>query len=487
MRYFVKILLIISALPCLALAQAGTDGTLRAGAARVDITPPESAMPNSTDILRDHIYVRAIAIANGPQCAILVGLDQNSTRNETVAEIIGRTMPTTGCPAENYIFTGTRTHSSGMGALSSGAPGGGGGGSNLPNAQAVREAMVKAITEAHAKMRPARIGYGTTTLDLNINRDLYAGGRWREGPNPNGPSDKALGVVALLATDDRPIAFYVNYAMHCQNFEHTGVFSADYPGDVQRYLEVRFDNNPVAIYAQGTTGDQIMKLRDPFRKLMAIRTKGPEGWDEQLAGRKSLSPSSQPNISEADMAAAMKKPVPDENLAAYRSAAAGADAWSAAIGAMIGESALEVVKTRMDLQASPNIWGKQKTVSCPGRDPVLPRIELERLAFTGVAQEYKDGAPVDIKVGVLRIGDIYLTTINGDVYTDIGLRIKRQSPAAKTMVVTIANGFTPNNQYIYSDAAAHQLTFQIIASRLKPGCAEEKIVAAAIELIHQAP
>jgi hypothetical protein len=358
---------------------------------------------------------------------------------------------------------------------------------SMPDAQTVNEATVKAITDAHANMRPARIGYGTTQLDLNVNRDLYSGGRWREGPNPSGPSDKTLSVIALLAADGSPIAFYVNYAMHCQNFEHAGVISADYPGDVQRYLEGRFDNKAVAIYAQGTTGDQLVKLREPFRKLMAIRAKGPEFWDEQLGGQKSLDPSSQPNISDEELAAAMKETVPEKNLAAYRTAETEADAWASAIGAMIGESALDVVKNKMEMQPSAKIWGGQKTISCPGRDSVLPRFELERLAFSGVAQEYKDGPPVEIKVGVLRLGDIYMTTINGDVFTDIGLRIKRQSPAAKTMVVTIANGFTPGNQYIYSDAAAHELVFQIIASRLKPGCAEEKIASTAVELIHQAP
>ena len=54
----------------------------------------------------------------------------------------------------------------------------------------------------------------------------------------------------------------------------------------------------------------------------------------------------------------------------------------------------------------------------------------------------------------------------------IGLRIKQQSPAAKTMVITNANGCTPNNHYIYSDAASHQLTYLIITSHLKPGCTE---------------
>jgi hypothetical protein len=78
----------------------------------------------------------------------------------------------------------------------------------------------------------------------------------------------------------------------------------------------------------------------------------------------------------------------------------------------------------MDLRPAARIWGGQKTISCPGRDSVLPRGELERAAFTGIAQEYKDGPPVEIKVGVLQVGDIYLTIINGDVYTEIGLRIK---------------------------------------------------------------
>ena len=39
--------------------------------------------------------------------------------------------------------------------------------------------------------------------------------------------------------------------------------------------------------------------------------------------------------------------------------------------------------------------------------------------------------------------------------------------------------------YIYSDAAYSHLTFQVIGSRLKPGCAEDKIVSTAIALMHR--
>jgi len=40
-----------------------------------------------------------------------------------------------------------------------------------------------------------------------------------------------------------------------------------------------------------------------------------------------------------------------------------------------------------------------------------------------------------------------------------------------------------NSGYIYSDDAYSHLSFQVIGSRLKPGCAENKIVNAALDLM----
>ena len=84
---------------------------------------------------------------------------------------------------------------------------------------------------------------------------------------------------------------------------------------------------------------------------------------------------------------------------------------------------------------------------------------------------YKDGPDVNLKVGLLRVGDIYFATVNGEVYSEIAARLKAESPASKTMMVTLANGFA-NSGYVYSDAAYSHLTFQVIGSRLKPGCAK---------------
>ena len=76
-------------------------------------------------------------------------------------------------------------------------------------------------------------------------------------------------------------------------------------------------------------------------------------------------------------------------------------------------------------------------------------------------------------------------TVNGEVYSQIAMRLKAEAPANKTLMVTLANG-SANAGYIYSDEAYSHLTFQVIGSRLKPGCAEGKIVSTAIRLMRMA-
>ena len=50
---------------------------------------------------------------------------------------------------------------------------GGGVGQGPPTAKTVADALVEPITAAKAKLAPARIGFGTTRVDLNVNRDLF--------------------------------------------------------------------------------------------------------------------------------------------------------------------------------------------------------------------------------------------------------------------------------------------------------------------------
>ena len=102
-------------------------------------------------------------------------------------------------------------------------------------------------------------------------------------------------------------------------------------------------------------------------------------------------------------------------------------------------------------------------------------------AREGTAGSYEEGDPVNIRLGVLRIGDIALGSVDAEIYSPIGLKFKERSPVADTMLVTLANG-AANSGYIPNDTAFGAYTFQVLGSRLKPGYAESAIVNGLLDL-----
>jgi neutral ceramidase len=144
-------------------------------------------------------------------------------------------------------------------------------------------------------------------------------------------------------------------------------------------------------------------------------------------------------------------------------------------GVLLGEEVIRVMSDIKRLEGSPSITAKQKTVTCPGRK----RTDTAR---EGTPGSYEDGDPVNLRLGVLRIGNIALTSVDGEVYSEIAKRLKRESPMANTFMVTLANG-AANSGYIPNDTAFGALTFQVLGSRLKPGCAETAIVNGLSDLI----
>ncbi len=447
----------------LAFAQPASP-PLRAGAGKAEFTPLVSDLATPTDVIRDPLFARAIVVASGGSCAVLVGLDAGGARSDMVDAVIPRLVSATGCPAANIIISATHTHSSNTQGF--GGP---------PSAQKIADAIVAAATQAKATLRPARMGYGTTQISLNVNRDLYTrAGEWRQQPNPDGPSDKTLAVIEFVGEDHVPIGVYMNYAMHPINFYLTGVISADFPGVASRTVEELFGGKTVAIFSQGASGDQ-NPLYQERGALTRLRTG--QGDIPETIGAPPPPPSTSINPV-ADLNAAMANPVPAKDVAAYKRAIARTGATVDAMGSLIAQATANAMRTQIKLQPDAKIWGGQQAFACPGRE----RLDAANPARENVFPGYKDGAPVNLKVGVLRIGDVNFVSVNGEVYSQIAQRLKAASPAAKTVVVTLANG-SANSGYIYSDDAYSHLSFQVIGSRLKPGCAEDGIINAATSLI----
>mgnify|MGYP000949468229 CR=1 FL=1 len=82
------------------------------------------------------------------------------------------------------------------------------------------------------------------------------------------------------------------------------------------------------------------------------------------------------------------------------------------------------------------------------------------------------------------IGDIALGTVNGEVYNPIATQFIKESPYARTMMVTIANG-SANTGYIPDDASFGQNVFEVLSSRLKPGYAERGIIDGILNLMEK--
>ena len=55
-----------------ALAQAASAGSLRVGAAKVDVTPSQGELPKNMRGILDHLYARAIVLENGTASAALI-------------------------------------------------------------------------------------------------------------------------------------------------------------------------------------------------------------------------------------------------------------------------------------------------------------------------------------------------------------------------------------------------------------------------------
>lgn len=87
---------------------------------------------------------------------------------------------------------------------------------------------------------------------------------------------------------------------------------------------------------------------------------------------------------------------------------------------------------------------------------------------------------VDIRLGLLRIGDIAFAGVNGEVVTTIYERLRNLSPLKDTVLVSIAND---RIGYIPSDDMFDAPVFAVNGSPVARGCAEENIVNGIVEMI----
>ena len=462
MTQFFNILTVSSFVLALVFGSSpNASAALRAGAAKIDITPPaDPANLPSGKYEHERLYVRAIVLDNGSTRAALIGADQSGLAEQAWSVASKQIAAELNCPVANILMSATHTHS-GM------APGDtpGRGGFQAPKQgdapPPIVARMLDAVREAKAKLQLARVGFGTGFSYLNVNRDAIDSEThlWTQAPNLNGPSDKTVAVLKLETPEGQPIAAYIDYAMHPVNGWLAGFTSADFPGATSRYVEQAYDDKMVAIFVQGASGDQNPLFLRAGTNVMASRAGLP------ITGNVLTREKVEAPLRDGKVQTRPADPKVRDQLEQVMQSE----------GVLLGEEAIRIMSETTRMNADPAITADQNVITCPGRR----RIDNAR---EGTPGQYEDGDPVAIRLGVLRIGDIALASIDAEIYSPIGMRLKQESPLTNTMVVTLANG-RANSGYIPNDTAFGAYTFQVLGSRLKPGYAETAIINGWLDLI----
>ena len=428
----------------LAQAQRGLS-PLRVGAAKVDVTPLERELPKNYLGVLDHLYARAIVLESGPSTAALVTVDAGAIP-DALWQAVSRAIETDlKIPPANVLLTATHTHSAG--------------GQRGPD---YVQKIVEAVRLAKQKLGPARMGYGTGVSYINVNRQIVdpKTHRWWEGPNYDGPSDKTVAALMFESLAGEPIAVYYNYAVHAVIAGQLDQISADIPGAASRYVEDSFDDTIVAVWSSGAAGDQNPIYFQQTYDLREIRIK-----DYAKRGR-DISNAMPPGGEGLDR----NNPTVARLMNQQRQ-------MVSSMGQFLGEEVMHVMRGIERTESSVPLSGSYTTIRCPGRE----RTNEGRAGFEGA---YKEGPPVEIRLGLLRIGEVAIGAVNAEVFNPIARRLKRESPYKATMMTTLTNG-AARSGYIPDDASFGKYTFEVLSSRLQPGCAESSIVNGLVDLIEQ--
>lgn len=400
------------------------------GAASLCITPSEKLLPNLRGLrdcdfggILDDLFVRVIAIGDGENKALIVAFDLDKAPYP--AENLENISKKTKIPIENIFFLGTHTHTAPVTGF---RPEEKMNDVRLKSAEVqaatseyekqVIDSMFKTIDEAVNSMIPARMGYTNEKSFINVNRNQFYeikdenGDIHQElslGMNIDAPVDRTLFVMRFESLEGQPIAFFMNYPVHnCLMIGNdccsgkVGI-SGDISGFVCRKLEDEFEGS-IAIWSSGAAGDVnplIMNeifYPDPESGRISMCT---------LSGGVTCALTTLSSRHYADILRAIRNIV-------------------------------------CDIDVAP-ISAKSEWSFTPGRD-VVEHEDGSREIIEGDLAD-----PYDIRLHLMRVGEIAFLGISGELYSSIGRRLKEVSPAKNTIIINHDASFLSCCNYIFDD------------------------------------
>ncbi|MGI8602996.1 MAG: neutral/alkaline non-lysosomal ceramidase N-terminal domain-containing protein [Verrucomicrobiales bacterium] len=445
----------------LLMAAPLASGALKAGAAAVDITPPEGIplagyyVERGADGTLDPLFAHALVLENEGTRVALVTLDLISTTRTIVEEARNEIQTATGIPGPHVMISATHAHTGPVLAAGNLRDG-----SIVQGKELVQEFSAKlpgriaqSVVHAAAKLVEARLfaGMGRET-QLSFNRRFYMKDgtvAWNPGKNnpaimrPAGPIDADVGVLLINNAAATSLAAYVNFAMHPDT---TGgnKFSADYPGALARQLAGYRGPELVTLFANGCSGNL-----NHVDVTWADPQKGPR--EAHRIG----------TILAASVMQTCKKlrPVPDGPLR-VRS---------------------EMVALDLPVIDESEVAAAREVVARKGTSQPPAFVEQVR-AYRALDVAARNGKPHQVEVQIIALGpDLAWVGLPGEIFVELGLAIKEGSRFEHTMIAELANGsigYIPNHK-AYAEGA-----YEVISARCADGSGE-RLVDTAVRLLRE--
>ncbi len=436
--------------------QAAAARPLRVGVAKVDITPKDltglvGISPRPYGGVHDPLYARALLLDNGTSIAAIVALDLVEMGNTT--QLRQRIERELAIPAAHIIINASHDHS---------APRAGPPTPNTSSAQGrpystpayvqqVDGAVVDVLRRAKAALQPARMGYGTGLVDVSVPRYGYTPERgWRENPNEEGFSDKTLAVVKFDSPSGTPIAVLFNYAVHSNSMsgEPQNMINGDISGNAEKFIEHQFGDKVIALWSMGAAADQYPKfnwnmglLEDKSSPFAPVEMQGAMIGGEAIKVMKRITQTT-------DVV---------ELYAAGRAVACEMNVQPAAPGNPAGAG--------QNNGAAAN--------AAPNAPPRPPPLQLQQQLPPS-----KPGDKLDIHLGLIRINQLAITGVSGEIGSQIFQHLKRDSLFPQNIMITLSNdraGYIPDDAGWDHQGPGGQAFVR--------GCAEKAIVDNLVDMM----
>jgi neutral ceramidase len=441
------------------IAGPGSATELRAGAAAVVITPPPRIpmagyySERAALGIHDDLFAKVIVIEQGGTRAALVALDLIAAPRDLVEDTRSTIERSCRVPGANVMISATHSHTGPIVDTKNRF----GGQSDL--VKSYRASLPARIADAvrQAESRLARVTLSAARgreISIAFNRRFHmkdGSVGWNPGKGnplilkPAGTIDPDVPVLYFETADQKPVATYVNYAVHLDNIGEP-LISADMPATLSRCLSDFKGPEMVTLFTAGCCGD--VNHIDVHWKEAQRGFGNPARMGIILAG-------------EVLRAWPRLQPI-DASTLRIKSTTLSLPLAELKNGDV--EKARATV-ARMSGEASQ-------------RPPFMEIVQ----AFKALDVAAQHGKPHDVEVQVIALGkEVAWVSLPGEVFTELGLAIKQDSPFPITIIAELANGLLG---YIPARRAYGQGNYEVVSARCAEGSGE-RLVDAAVKILKE--